>query len=63
MTNGHTPRAPAASAAARVLARASGTWGGYRAWHKLEPSERLELVDKALGCAANDSVDCFPLAL
>lgn len=36
MTYGHSDRASAASAAAvqRALARAAGTWGGYRAWRQ-----------------------------
>lgn len=64
MTYGHRTRSPAASAlVARALARASGSWGGYQAWRQLDPEERLELIDKALGCTANDCVDSFPLAL
>jgi hypothetical protein len=47
----------------KALARASGTWGGYQAWRQLDPEERIELVEKALGCAANDCIDSFPLAL
>ena len=36
MTYGHSDRASAASDAAvkRALARAAGTWGGYRAWRQ-----------------------------
>ena len=62
MTYGHSNRAPAETAVAKALARASGTWGGYQAWRQLDPEKRLELVEQALGCAAND-LDCFPIAL
>ena len=63
MTYGHSNRAPAMNAAVeRALARASGTWGGYQAWRQLDAEKRLELVEQALDCAAND-LDCFPLAL
>ena len=62
MTYGHSNRAPAENVVARALARASGTWGGYQAWRQLDAEKRLELVEQARGCAAND-VDCFPLEL
>ena len=62
MTDGHSNRASAVNAVARALARASGTWGGYQAWRQLDAEKRLELVEQALGCAANDC-DGFPLAL
>jgi hypothetical protein len=45
-----------------ALDRASGSWGGYRAWHQLDPDSRLDLVERALG-PANDSFDACPLAL
>ena len=64
MIYGHSTRAPVRSApVAKALARASGTWGGYQAWRRLDVQERLELVEKALGCAANDCIDSLPLAL
>ena len=64
MTYGHSTRAPIRSTpVAKALARASGTWGGYQAWHQLDNRERLELVEKALECAANDCIDCLPVAL
>jgi len=64
MTYGHSSRAPAPSILVqKALARASGTWGGYQAWRQLDPEERLQLVEKALGCAANDCIDGFPIAL
>ena len=64
MTYGHSPRAPAASALVRrALERASGTWGGYQAWRRLDPDARLDLVEGALACPANDCIDSFPLAL
>ena len=63
MTYGHSNRVPAENAVVeRALARAAGTWGGYQAWRQLDAEKRLELVEQALGCAANDP-DCFPLAL
>ena len=62
MTFGHSNRAPAENAVAKALARASGTWGGYQAWRQLDAQKRLELVEQALGCPANDP-DCFPVAL
>ena len=46
----------------RALARASGTWGGYRGWRELDADLRLKLVDKALA-AANDRIDEYPVAL
>ena len=64
MTHGHSNLAPAANdAVARGLARASGTWGGYQAWRQLDAERKLELIEQALGCPANDLHDCFPLAL
>jgi len=63
MTYGQGNRAPADNALQRALARASGTWGGYQAWRQLDSEKRFELVEKALGCPANDLDDCFPLAL
>ena len=58
MTHGHSTRASRSSMLVeRALARASGTWGGFQAWHPLNPDERLQLVDKAIGRAAND---CSP---
>ena len=62
MTYGHSNRAPAENAVAKALARASGTWGGYQAWRQLDAEKRLEIVEQALGCPAND-LDCFPVAL
>ncbi|MEA3068195.1 MAG: hypothetical protein QOK41_1602 [Sphingomonadales bacterium] len=46
----------------RALDRASGSWGGYRAWHQLDPDSRLDLVERALD-PANDCFDARPLAL
>jgi hypothetical protein len=63
MSHGHSNRAPAEDAVERALARASGTWGGYQAWRQLDSRTRLELVEQALSCPANDLVDSFPLAL
>ena len=64
MIYGHSTRAPIRSTpVAKALARASGTWGGYQAWHQLNHHERLELVEKALGSTANDCIDCLPAAL
>ena len=55
MVHGHSTRAFRSSVLVeRALARASGTWGGFQAWHPLNADERLQLVDKALGRAAND---------
>lgn len=37
---------------------------GFRAWRKLHPNRRFELVDKALKAAANDDgIDGYPIAL
>jgi hypothetical protein len=47
----------------RALERASGSWGGYQAWHRLDPESRLDLVEQALSAPANDLVDDLPLAL
>jgi hypothetical protein len=47
----------------RALARASGSWGGYRAWHQLEAEDRLALIESALKIPANDFADELPLAL
>ena len=64
MTYGHSTCAPARSTpVAKALARASGTWGGYQAWRQLDHDERLDLVEKALCCAANDCIDSLPIAL
>lgn len=64
MLDGHSTRAPVRTTpVAKALARASGTWGGYQAWRQLDHQERLELVEKALGCAANDCIDSLPAAL
>ena len=64
MTYGHSTRAPVRSTpVAKALARASGSWGGYQAWRQLDQQERLELVEKALCCAANDCIDSLPVAL
>jgi predicted phage gp36 major capsid-like protein len=64
MTYGRSTRAPARNALVqKALARASGTWGGYQAWRQLDSEDRLQLVEKALGCAANDCIDGFPIAL
>jgi hypothetical protein len=63
MTHGHSNRAPVENAVQRALARAAGTWGGYQAWRQLDPEKKIELVEQALGCPANDLVDSFPLAL
>jgi hypothetical protein len=61
MTHGHSNRVPGGSALDRALARASGTWGGYQAWRRLDAEKKFELVEQALGCSDLD--DCFPLAL
>ena len=59
MTYGHKPRASAASEAVeRALARAAGMWGGYQAWHRLDPDRRLALVEQTLNCTATDG--CCP---
>jgi hypothetical protein len=47
----------------RALERASGTWGGYQAWRRLDADTRLEMVEEALCSPANDLIDEFPLAL
>lgn len=46
----------------RALGRASGSWGGYQAWHQLDPDSRLDLVERALD-PANDGADACSLAL
>ena len=49
MFYGHRPRASAVSKAVdRGLARAAGMWGGYQAWHRLDPDRRLALVEQTL---------------
>jgi hypothetical protein len=64
MIYGHRSRAPTdETAVRRAVERASGSWGGYQAWHQLDPETRLEVVEKALGSAANDFCDELPLAL
>jgi hypothetical protein len=64
MLYGHSIRASSQQAAVRrALERASGTWGGYQAWRKLDPESRLDLVEQALGAPANDLLDDLPLAL
>jgi hypothetical protein len=64
MIYGHSPRASAASdTVKRALERASGMWGGYQAWHQLDPERRLALVEQMLN-PANDLIDaCCPQAL
>lgn len=47
----------------KALARASRSWGGFRAWHRLEPDDRLALVETALTIPANNCADELPLAL
>jgi hypothetical protein len=64
MAYGLSTRAPAASSLVqRALDRASGTWGGYQAWRKLDSEKRLELIEQALATPANDRIDGFPIAL
>ena len=63
MAYGHSDRAPAENALERALARTSGSWGGFQAWRQLDAEKRLEIVERALGCPANDLIDSFPLAL
>jgi hypothetical protein len=46
----------------RALDRAAGSWGGYQAWHQLDPDTRLDLVERALD-PANDCVAACTLAL
>ena len=43
-----------------ALKRAAGSWGGYQAWRQLDPDDRLDIVERALGSPANDDL---PLAL
>ena len=63
MIYGHRRRVSAASGAVdRALARAAGMWGGYQAWHRLEPDRRLELVERTLD-AAKHPVDACCVAL
>ena len=47
----------------RALARASRSWGGFRAWRQLDSDDRLALVESALATPPNDFVDELPLAL
>ena len=64
MAYGLSTRAPAEDVLTqRALARASGTWGGYQAWRKLDPEKRLEIIEQALAAPANDVLDGYPLAL
>jgi hypothetical protein len=37
-------------------------WGGYQAWHQLDPESRLALVEKTLD-PANDQIDACCAAL
>ena len=47
----------------RAVARASRSWGGFRAWHQLEADARLALVESALKIPANDCTDELTLAI
>jgi hypothetical protein len=61
--NGTAASIKSSEAVKRALARASGSWGGYRAWHQLEAEDRLALIESALKIPANDFADELPLAL
>jgi hypothetical protein len=65
MTHGNGAAVPATKNAIveRAVARASRSWGGFRAWHDLEAEDRLALVESALKIPANDFADNLPLAL
>lgn len=63
MIHGHSIGASAQSSAlSRALSRASGGWGGYQAWRRLDPDRRLELIENALR-TTDGLVDDFSLAL
>jgi hypothetical protein len=51
---------PAVTAAEGHGARSSEI---YRAWRKLEPQRRLDLVERALKPANDDTPDGYPIAL
>jgi hypothetical protein len=65
MIDGNGTAAPATQKqiVERAVARASRSWGGFRAWHQLEPEDRLALVECALKIPANDFADNLPVAL
>ena len=65
MTHGNGTAVPAKrnEIVERAVARASRSWGGFRAWHQLEAEDRLALVESALKIPANDFADELPLAL
>jgi hypothetical protein len=62
MIHGHRIFASARSAAVeQALIRAAKS-GAYEAWDRLDPKDRLALVEQALK-PSNDLIDEFPLAL
>jgi hypothetical protein len=64
MSSGQCTRASIEpTALERALERASGSWGGYQAWRRLDADKRLDLVEKAMCAPANDVIDELPLAL
>jgi hypothetical protein len=51
---------PAVTAAEAHRARSSAT---YRAWRELNPERRLDIVERALKPANDDTPDGYPIAL
>ena len=51
---------PAVTAAEAHGARSSAI---YRAWRELSPQRRLDIVERALKPANDDTVDGYPIAL
>lgn len=63
MVAGNRIIAPVESSGLADRAANPRSWGSIRAWHELEPEDRLALVESALKIPANDFADDLPLAL
>lgn len=61
--NGTAVSAESSDTIKRAVARASYDRAGFRAWHELEPEDRLALIESALRTAANDLAGELPIAL
>jgi hypothetical protein len=63
MTYGLSTRAFIEDGPVEQVAKAEARRSTARSWLALSEASRLEVVEQALGCPANDFIDSFPLAL